>query len=116
MVEQIELVKRSGVTVAVRAAAWERIVQAQRESGLTIRAFASQHDLRASALYRWGAKLRELSPVGSSGFVEIQAPASASEEACALELHGAGVHVRVHNGCEAQLLRTLITLMEERSC
>lgn len=116
MIEEIELVKREGLTPEHRAKAWEKILARQRESGLTAQAFAAEHGLSADAFYRWREKFRKQSEPAESGFVELQASALPGEEPCALELHVQGLHIRVHNHCEARLLQVIVSKLQERSC
>jgi hypothetical protein len=116
MVEDIELVKRPGMAPAHKSAAWERILQAQQHSGLTAKAFASQHGLHADAIYRWREKFKRPSAAASPGFVEFQTPTPPEPGGCALEVHNDQLRVLVHKGCDPQLLRALISILQERSC
>ena len=40
-----------------REAQWRRMMRRQQRSGLTIRAFCGEHDLRETAFYFWRAEL-----------------------------------------------------------
>ena len=52
---------------------WTSIVARQRESGLSLREFAKQHDVPVGSLQRWR---RRLSPSETADFVEVS-PSSA---------------------------------------
>lgn len=114
MNEDLELIRRSGVTRADRRAAWQRIVSNWQESGVSASAFARQYQLRLKALLRWRDRL--LTPVvqRQPSFLEVQAPALVEDSA--IELHAGALRVRVHNGCAAGLLHTLIAALREGSC
>lgn len=115
MTEEIELIRQEGPTPQDRARAWEKILARQEESGLTVRAFAITHGVPMNAIYYWRDKLRRKNQPPEPAFVELQ-PAVRPEEGCALELHAQGLHIRVHNCCEARLLETLIATLREQSC
>jgi len=50
---------------------WSSIVARQRESGLSLREFAKQHDVPLGSLQRWR---RRLSPSETADFVDVSAP------------------------------------------
>ena len=98
-----------------RRAAWGRVVAAWRESGASAAAFARQHGLRLKALFKWRDKFKTpgVQPPQPC-FLELHQPAAEAD--CALELRRGDLRVMVHNRCDTQLLRTLITALQEQSC
>ena len=50
---------------------WSSIVAHQRESGLSLREFAKQHDVPLGSLQRWRRRLSSAEPMD---FVEVTAP------------------------------------------
>ena len=50
---------------------WSSIVTRQRESGLSLREFAKQHDVSLGSLQRWRRRLSSTEP---TDFVEVAAP------------------------------------------
>ena len=119
MTGDVQLIRGSGITQAQRRAAWERIVRAWKQSGRSAAAFAQEHGLRANALFRWRDRFSSAASVSTAPrfvHVHLSGAQEAQERPIALELHVGDLQVRVHNGCEANLLRSLIGILQERPC
>jgi hypothetical protein len=120
---------------------WQRIVERQQRSGLSVTGFCRRYDVAASSLFAWKRRLqREGAPGSSSGFVAVQAPPDPSAPpvppdapdtpgrpgggaagvsggaGSPLELHlGGGRSVVLRRGFDAQGLRELLAVLEGRS-
>ncbi|MGZ8295222.1 MAG: IS66 family insertion sequence element accessory protein TnpA [Telluria sp.] len=64
-----------------REQAWKERLQAQRDSGLTIRAWCTREDVAESRFHYWS---KRLAPVPATGFIALPAAPRAAE--AALEL------------------------------
>jgi transposase-like protein len=97
---------------------WRRIVSGQPRSGLTVAAWCGEHGVSAPSFYVWrqrfaqrnaDRKLRkpQLLPV------EI-IPSATDENGSALEIElPSQVKVRVQPGCELELLRQVLTMLQQ---
>jgi transposase-like protein len=93
---------------------WSRIVREQRQSGMSVAAFAAEHELNRHTLQWWrchvGGQARRAA--GAPPFIEIAAPPPCSPTAPFEAVLPSGVIVRGHDG--DQLARLVTALL--RSC
>ncbi len=93
---------------------WQRLVSEQGQSGQSVAAFCRERQLRPSHFYWWKKRLRA-SPAAK--FVEVKWATAASSPSMAGErrvevLLGNGRMLRVAPGFDADLLRSLLTVLE----
>jgi len=94
---------------------WQRIIQAQRASGLTIAGYGRRHGIAASALYVWKQRLARETP--APAFVRVQSTVqgqpAAGENAAVIEigLRG-GRRLRVGRGFDHDLLAEVVGVLE----
>jgi hypothetical protein len=122
MDEDLAIIRSSGGGRELRRAAWERVLERWRASGMGIVAFAAQHGMSCKHLYRWRAKLARAGASddiaalpAAPGFVELGiAPAGGA--AAALEVHLGDARVVVGGVCDAALLRMVLGVLREGAC
>jgi transposase-like protein len=103
---------------------WQRIVQRQRSSGLSVAAFCGRHGVAASSLFAWKRRLAreaEAAVAREPAFVAVQAvPGAATADSDldrtrAIELHWGGSRWLVlRRGFDAQALREVLAVLEGR--
>ena len=97
----VERVRRS-------AAEWRGIVEEQKQSGMSVAAFAADHGLNRHTLQWW--RCHHAKAGGPSAFIEIRAPLELSRDGARLEsMLPSGVIVRGHDG--DQLARLVAALL-----
>jgi hypothetical protein len=97
---------------------WWRRINQWRASGLSVRAFCTQHGLAAASFYHW-RRVLERRAAEAAAFVPVQLVADAvPAQDSALEVVLAdGRAVRVGPGFDAPTLRRLLAVLEgEGSC
>lgn len=119
--------------------AWRQRVRRHASSGLSVRAFCEQQGLAESAFYFWRQELKRRdalprdavmssSPAnGQPRFVPVimaepsepnlrdAAPMSSEASTLAIELvHPGGIVIRVPGRCDANALRVLLDLLDDR--
>jgi hypothetical protein len=96
---------------------WQGLVSAQGQSGQSVAAFCRKRQLRASHFYWWKKRLRA-SP--ESKFVEVKwataapSPSLAGDRRVEVLLRN-GRTLRVAPGFDADLLRSLLTVLESEA-
>jgi transposase-like protein len=115
----------------VKEQAWRERLEQQQQSGLSVRAFCSQHNLTVPSFYAWRRTLRQRagaaanpssadgppSPGPAAGqpfFVPLRLAPTATT-ALELLLPG-GLLLRVPTGFDADTLRRLLALLRETPC
>jgi hypothetical protein len=99
----------------VVAQEWKQRILDQRSSGLSVRKWCTDHNVRESRYYYWLHVLRseELAlrkPVAAGGFAELRLEASATETGgakisgiCAV-IRGQNMSLEIHNGADPMTL------------
>ena len=131
MDQDLVIIRCSGGAREAKRAAWERVLDCWRASGLGLTEFGRRHGIPAKRLFKWRAKLRPgCVPVGGDaltrggiacvrpGFVELEAIGPAGVCPAPLELHLGDARVVLRDGCDASLLRMLLGVLREgeRTC
>ena len=102
---------------------WQRVVERQGNSGLSVAAFCRRHRVAASSLFAWKRRLgRAKGPRAGAAFVSVQPatetelnPVGSAGEAPAIELHlGGGRRLVVRRGFDGPLLREVLAVLEGR--
>jgi len=92
---------------------WRRRVAAHRESGLSLVAFARQHDFSPSSLGIW-RRWFEQHPDKPPALVEIQVEATVPAPTCSMVLELPGrCMVHLQPGFDAPTLLRLVTTLEQ---
>ncbi len=86
---------------------WSEVIDEQEASGLTIREFARQRDLKASTLSWWRSRLGRARRRAESAFVEVVTE-PAETHGLTLTLTGMGVDVKVDLSTDMTLLRRVV--------
>ena len=126
MDKELVIIRCSGGARGAKRAAWERVLDCWRASGLGLTEFGRRHGIPAKRLFKWRAKLRPgCVPVGGDaltrggiacvrpGFVELEAIGPAGVCPAPLELHLGDARVVLRGGCDASLLRMLLGVLRE---
>lgn len=92
---------------------WARIIHEQQAGGFSIASFCRRRKLSQASFYAWRSRLR-LSEAGGPAFVEVKVKASVAGSALELLLPG-GSRVLLHHGFDRQLLREVLSVLEDRS-
>jgi hypothetical protein len=71
MDEELAIIRRPGGDRGAKRAAWQRVLEHWRQSGLGVTAFCRRHELPCKRFFKWRQKLEPASP-SASGFVELQ--------------------------------------------
>lgn len=89
---------------------WKRLVEEQRQSGLSIQKWCQQQHLASNTFHYWKGKLssKELQP---SSFVELKV-----KRPDEISLQTRGLHIRVGNDCDPVLRKQFLTLFAEAAC
>ena len=93
------------------AVQWQRLINQQRTSGQSVRAFCRQHDLGEASFYAWRSRLRSEASAdpGHAAFVRLEPKPADSPPARTVEVHfpsGASLH------CPAEHLSELVRLLQ----
>ena len=109
------MTKASQAGMSAAAAKWSRQIERQKQSGLSVRAFADREGLKAGSLSFWRWKLahdsrRSGKPVR---FVELTTEVGSSSASRFEVVLRSGRRVRVPGGFERQELARLVQVLEE---
>jgi nitrate/TMAO reductase-like tetraheme cytochrome c subunit len=89
---------------------WKRLVEEQRQSGLSIQKWCQQQHLTLNTFHYWKGKLSSKELLSSS-FVELKV-----KRPDEISLQTRGLHIRVSNDCDPVLRKQLLTLFAEAAC
>ena len=90
---------------------WRRIVSGHPRSGMSVVAWCGEHGVSAPSFYAWRHRLAQHRPRLLP--VEI-IPSEASKNTSALEIELPNqIKVRVQSGCELELLRQVLTMLQQ---
>jgi hypothetical protein len=113
---------------------WRRHIEEQRASGLTIRAFCSEHSLHEASFYFWRQEIaRRDHEVASSASTSVAPPTPAFVPVAVIDSPAGrdetpidirlpeGHRVRVRSGCDRDLLADVLSILrrsvaEDRAC
>lgn len=100
-------------------ARWRVLVDAQRASGMTVKAFCAARGIAASSLFAWRRRLAEPTSSSTPAFVEVSPPSvlpaqpSLESSSIELELRAGGRRVLIlRRGFDPALLREALAALE----
>jgi hypothetical protein len=92
---------------------WRDLIGKQARSGQPVRAFCAERGLTEQSFYMWKKRLSTAEPVG---FALVTAAGSGGGQSAAMELElGPGQRLRIPCGVDAATLRTVLSVLRERS-
>lgn len=101
---------------------WRNVLEKQRRSGLSIRAFCARQGLSEPSFHAWRRTLAERDRQSASvaskptpAFVPVRIALPTTESTIELVV-GVGRVIRVSSGFDADTLRNLIAVLEAPSC
>ena len=97
---------------------WRRVVVGQPRSGMSVVAWCAEHGVSAPSFYVWRQRLAERDAerkLRRPQLLPVEIISSAANEsASALEIELPNeVKVRVRSGCELELLRQVLTMLQQ---
>ena len=97
---------------------WRKRLQEQQRSRLSIRAYCRSKGLSEPAFYFWRRelKLRARLQTAAQPFVELQVPVAAAAPLALELLLPQGLRLQIQRGCDLQLVRELLQVLEGRAC
>jgi hypothetical protein len=104
-----------------RQAYWQKVIKQWQKSGLSVRAFCRQQSISETSFYQRRRRLAGSAPSSprqepKDQFVEVNLP-SLSTFPTSLEIIWAKPPVvKVHAGCDHELLREALVLLAEQTC
>jgi hypothetical protein len=96
-----------------RREVWQALILQQEQSGLPVPAFCQQHGVSWHSFYQWRKRLAGNQPVRFA-LVETQQPGQQRGVGMELWLSG-GERLHIMPGVDAPTLRTVLTVLRERS-
>lgn len=66
------IIRQTGGARAAKRAAWERILECWRRSGLGVTEFARHHGIKTKLLFKWRAKLQAVPTRAAASFAELE--------------------------------------------
>ena len=73
MDKDLVIIERAGGVRELKRAAWGRVLECWRQSGLGATEFSLQHGIKPKLLFTWRAKLQQPSPPATaSSFAELE--------------------------------------------
>ena len=97
---------------------WRKVVLGQPRSGLSVVAWCDKHGVSAPSFYVWRQRLAQRALKRKRRRVQLLPveiiPSAAAENVSALEIElPRQVKVRVRPGCELELLRRVLTMLQQ---
>lgn len=89
---------------------WKNLIEQQRQSGLSIKKWCLQKQIRPSTFYYWKDKFF-FKQLKKSNFAEVNIK---RPEAISLQAHG--LCIRIGSECDPRLRKQLFALFSEASC
>ena len=112
MDEELAIIRRPGGERGVKRAAWGRVLEHWRHSGVGIMEFCRRHDLSHKRFSKWRRKLAPASLPPADGFVQVQTAADPRPAGC-LEIELGAARVRLsYDGSPDQLSQILQAVRE----
>jgi putative transposase len=107
------------VTAKYRAEQWTKIIQEQRASGKTVKAFCLERGLSRNAFFYWQRKLREAAcenlpateqsrGLAPAGWMQLS---YAEEVKDSIEVEINGCRIKVDNKTDPQLLKSVCSIL-----
>lgn len=115
MDEDLAIIGQADSSYQLKHAAWARVLERLRESGLRPTEFARRHGINIKGLFRWRAKLqsRPAAPASDKAFAELQV----SSVCPSVEIHLGLARVLVpFDGDARRLSMILQAVREAASC
>lgn len=111
------------MTQAYRLNQWAKTIHECRNSGLTIRKWCAEHNIREGAYYYWLKKVRtvacdSLPAVGSNSnqIVEVKIPekpeTNVGDTSSAIILHFGSATMELHNGASETLIENILRALQ----
>jgi len=96
---------------AERRQAWQRRIEEQEESGISVRAYCKQHGIPEHAFYAWRQRVRASNEEISFALVKTKPP---KEEWAPIELLSSGERLRIP--CEEAVLGMVLRVLRAQQC
>lgn len=113
MDEELVMVRQTGGSRERRRAAWGRVLERWRESGLRATEFCRRHEIKPKRFSQWRAKLQRLSRApASGGFAEVEVSGACP----GIEIHLGLAKVLLPFDGDAQRLSMILQAVREASC
>jgi transposase-like protein len=115
MDEDLAIIRQAGGSCQFKSAAWARVLEQLRQSGLRPTEFARRHGINTKGLFRWRAKLQSRAAVVApdKAFAELQV----SSACLSVEIHLGQARVLVpFDGDARRLCMILQAVREAASC
>lgn len=113
MDEELVMVRQRCGSREERRAAWGRVVEQWRQSGLRATEFCRRHEIKPKRFFQWRAKLQRLSgPPTSGGFAEVEVSGACP----CIEIHLGLAKVLLPFDGGAQRLGMILEAVREASC
>ena len=94
--------------------AWQRLVTEHKQSGLSVRVFCEQRQIREPSFYMWRRRLAEAQPVRFALVERGEAATMQSAPAVELALT-TGERLRIPAGVDEATLRVVLGVLRERA-
>jgi hypothetical protein len=114
MEQDLAIIGQASGSYQLKSAAWGRVLEQLRQSGLRPTEFARRHSINPKGLFRWRAKLqpRAADPAPDKAFAELQV-----SSACpSVEIHLGLARVLVPFDGEVQRLAMIMRAVREAAC
>jgi hypothetical protein len=112
MDKDLAIIRRPGGELGVKRAAWMRVLDHWRRSGLGVMEFCRRHHLSHKRFFKWRQKLTPALRPADGGFVEIQATVDPRPASC-LEVELGVARVRLpYDGSPGHLIQILQAVRE----
>ena len=107
------IIRQTGGARAPKRAAWERVLECWRRSGLGVTEFGRHHGIKTKLLFKWRAKLQpDPTPPAIGSFAELEvSPGCAS-----IEIHLGLARVLLPFDGNAQRLALVLQAVREAAC
>ena len=113
MDEDLVIVRQRGGSREHRRAAWGRVMEQWRQSGLRATEFCRRHAIKPKRFFQWRAKLQRLfPPPARGGFAEVEVSGACP----CIEIHLGLAKVLLPLDGGAQRLAMILQAVREASC
>jgi transposase-like protein len=114
MDQDLAIIGQASGSYQLKSAAWGRVLEELRQSGLRPTEFARQHGINAKGLFRWRAKLqrRAADPARDKVFAELQV----SPTCPSVEVHLGLARILVPFDGDARRLSMILQAVREAAC
>jgi hypothetical protein len=113
MDQDLMIIRQTGGARAPKRAAWERVLERWRGSGLGVTEFGRQHGIKTKLLFKWRAKLQPgPTPAGAGSFAELEV----SPGCPSIEIHLGLARVLLPFDGNGQRLAMILQAVREAAC